>query len=113
MEKYIDNKKQCLKYFKFFDNKDLSGLKDMFSDEIVLKDWDVSGSGKLNVLQINENIFSSVKSITINPVNMYCDCCTVISELEVVVDNNDRLSIVDVISFDKLGKIIKINAYKQ
>lgn len=113
MKKCVENKNKCLKYFKFFSNKDLNGLEDMFSDEIVLRDWDVFESGKPNVLQVNENIFSIVKSIIINPINMYCDNETVISELEVIINNVERIFVVDIVRFNENGKIANIHAYKR
>ena len=113
MVKHIENKKKCLEYFELFSNKDLKGLEEMFSDEITLRDWEVFESGKLNVQQINKDFFSKVKSISVNPINMYCDNETVISELEVIINNVDRIFVVDIIKFNKNGEITNVHAYKR
>ena len=34
------------KYFEHFSNKDLEKLSDMFSEEIVLQDWNIIAEGK-------------------------------------------------------------------
>ena len=107
------NKDKCLKYFEFFSKKDIDGLESMFSDEIILKDWDIFESGKLNVLQVNIKVFSIVDSISINLINMYCDDQTVISEIEIVIDNVERIFVVDIIRFNNSGQITSIFAYKR
>jgi len=105
--------KKCLKYFELFSNKDLKGLEEIFSDEITLKDWEVNEKGKPSVLQANKEIFDSVRSISINPIYIYNDNQIVIAELEIMVNNIDRMLVVDLISFDGAGKIKKIRAYKR
>jgi hypothetical protein len=106
------NKEKCIEYFELFSNKDLKRLEEMFSDEITLRDWEIQEKGKSSVLQANKKIFDSVKSISVNPIHIYSDEQTVIAELEIMVNNTDRILVVDLISFDETGKIIKISAYK-
>ena len=113
MTKHRKNREKCLKYFELFCNKDLIGLENIFSDEIILRDWEVYKQGKISVLQANESIFSLVGSISINPIHIYSDDETVISELEIVINNVDRIFAVDLISFNKIGKITNIHAYKR
>lgn len=101
------------KYFKTFSSKDLSGLKEMFSDNVSLRDWELSVSGLNDVLAANEKIFHSVENIYVVPLNIYKDGSFVIAELEISVNNDKEiLLVIDVLEFDDHNKIKAIRAYK-
>lgn len=101
-------------YFNIFSNKDLSGLENMFSKDIGLKDWDTNVRGLENVLKVNKDIFESLEKIEINPLNIFNDGNTVIAELDIDINNGqESLLILDVIEFDSENKIIEIRAYKR
>ena len=99
-------------YFETFSNKDLEALSEMFSDEVSLRDWEIQASGKSAVVAANENIFSSVETINVEPTHIYCDNNTVIAELNITVNGEVELLVTDVIEFDDNGKITNIRAYK-
>ena len=100
-------------YFKTFTNKDLSGLGEMFAENISLCDWEIQAQGKEEVLLENQKIFNSVESINVNPVELYEDKNTVLAELEILVNKHEIIYVIDVIDFDENGKIIAIKAYKR
>ena len=78
-------------YFDTFSNKDLDGLKQMFVDDVTLRDWDINVTGIDEVLRANLNIFKSVESIKVNPISVYRDGNIVIAEIEILVNGDEKL----------------------
>ena len=113
------------KYFRLFSAKDLDALDSLFDDNATLRDWETQAKGKPDVLAAMKNIFDSVESIKVSPVNMVfatdgTSPLTVIAELDIVVNkelrstefdgtDNERLAVVDIIDFTDEGKILGIN----
>ena len=116
------------KYFRLFSAKDLDALDSLFDDNATLRDWETQAKGKPDVLAAMKNIFDSVESIKVSPVNMVfatdgTSPLTVIAELDIVVNkelrstefdgtDNERLAVVDIIDFTDEGKILGIRAFK-
>jgi|TARA_B110001454_G_C12364426_1_gene285666 hypothetical protein len=116
------------KYFRLFSAKDLDALDSLFDDNATLRDWETQAKGKPDVLAAMKNIFDSVESIKVSPVNMVLATdetspLTVIAELDIVVNkelrstefdgtDNERLAVVDIIDFTDEGKILGIRAFK-
>ncbi len=98
-------------YFKIFSEKNINGLREMFDDNVTLRDWDIDKKGIESVLKANLNIFQNVKTINAIPQNIISENNFVFAELKIVV-NNDELNVVDLIEFNKKGKIISIKAFK-
>ena len=106
-----DLKKLAVKYFETFTHEDLDGLAEMFTEDVVLKDWEISATGKMGVLSANKNIFENVESIVVTPIYLYQDNDAVVAELSIVVNGREHLFVVDVLTF--VGdKISSIRAYK-
>lgn len=99
-------------YFNLFSQKNLKKLSDLFSDDIVLQDWDNFATGKSKVIETNNKIFQSVDTINVKISKIYNDKNVVIAELEIVINNHENLTVVDIISFDNDQKIKSIRAYK-
>ena len=113
------------KYFRLFSAKDLDALDSLFDDNATLRDWETQAKGKPDVLAAMKNIFDSVESIKVSPVNMVLATdetspLTVIAELDIVVNkelrstefdgtDNERLAVVDIIDFTDEGKILGIS----
>ncbi len=104
-------KDTALSYFKTFSEKNIDGLREMFDDNVTLRDWDIDKKGIESVLKANLNIFQNVKTINVIPQNIISENNFVFAELKIVV-NNDELNVVDLIEFNKKGKIISIKAFK-
>lgn len=110
----MDIKQLTINYFNAWNNHDSNKLKDLFSDSCSLRDWDINVSGKEKVIEANSNIFSSVPNINANLVNMYIEnnLQTTVSELIIELNENDKLKVVDIITFNSNGLIESIRAYK-
>lgn len=98
-------------YFEAWSAKDVSKLKEMFSEEILLQDWNVSCEGKENVLKANENIFSSVKKLSVDIKSLSHVGNKVLAEINVVADET-VIPVLDVIKYDENSKIQSIIAYR-
>jgi hypothetical protein len=101
----------AMEYFDAFSRKDLNTIAVMFDDNITLRDWEISASGKIDVITANKKIFDSVDSISVIPIDMYHDANIVIAELNIIVNDTEQLYVIDVITFDG-DKINSIRAYK-
>ena len=104
-------KDTAITYFKTFSEKNINGLREMFDDNVTLRDWDIDKKGIESVLKANLNIFQNVKTIKAIPQNIISENNFVFAELKIVV-NDDELKVVDLIEFNKKGKIISIKAFK-
>ena len=102
----------CKNYFKIFSNKDINKLEELFSDQIVLRDWEINAVGKEAVIDANKKIFKNVKKIKVTPLNLDQISNKIVAELEIIINETDKIYVVDIISFNKEGKIISIKAFK-
>lgn len=110
----MTNKDKVITYFQKFSNKDIDGLKEMFSEDVRLTDWDIAEAGIDDVVAANQRIFESVESIVVKPLYFYYDNEDSFAvEILIVVDEREFLEVVDVIRFDSEGKIDSIKAYKK
>ena len=106
--------KQVLKkYFNLFSKKDLKNISVLFSQKIILADWENKVYGKKNVISFNKKIFKKFKKINVKIINIYENkkkrsfACKIIVSL-----NGLKIKVVDLIYFNKNKEIIKIEAYK-
>jgi steroid delta-isomerase len=111
----VDNIDTIKKYFVNFENKNIEGLKRLFSDDVILADWNISAKGLPEVIDANINIFNSISSIKIIQNSTYCNennkkfAC----DISVVINESETLDVVDLIEFNNNGKIKAIKAYKK
>ena len=104
--------KECQNYFNFFSDKNLNELKKMFSHNITLKDWENDKQGIDEVLITIENIFKSVNKIKVEIIKIYefkNDCLCLIS----INIDNQKLKVLDRITFNENAKIVSVDAYRQ
>ena len=100
-------------YFEIFSNKDITGLDNIFSDDIILQDWEILAKGKKQVLDANKNIFDSIESISVTLNDLYLDELVAICLIEIIINNEETLKVIDIIKFNDENKIIEVSAYKQ
>ena len=99
-------------YFKTFSNKDSEGLRNMFSDNVYLRDWEIFANGIDEVVDANQNIFDSVNTIVVTPIQIISNGTNYVSaELEIVVNDEETLLVTDILEFDD-DKINSVRAYK-
>lgn len=107
-------KELCDLYFNLFSNKNLEKLTELFSDEIVLKDWNVQVIGKYAVRQEYKNIFNdNPYPIKVQTLKYYEEENTVCCEIILIINNGEfNEEVIDVITFNENDLIKKIKAYK-
>ncbi len=101
------------RYFDFFSKKDIQNLKNLFSEDIILKDWEIEAIGIKDVVDANKKIFNSVESITINPNNIYQDNFVLVCVIDVIINKTEKLKVIDILKFNENFKIQEISAFKQ
>tara|TARA_B100001248_G_C27112582_1_gene332013 strand:+ start:215 stop:547 length:333 start_codon:yes stop_codon:yes gene_type:complete len=99
-------------YFLEFSNKNIKALKLMFNEEITLRDWEINANGINEVVDANQKIFDNCETIKVSPLNLYTVDHTVVAELDILINNEERIKVVDIIKFDKSLKITSIKAFK-
>tara|TARA_B100000965_G_C19262786_1_gene613745 strand:- start:95 stop:430 length:336 start_codon:yes stop_codon:yes gene_type:complete len=107
-----DLKEVALTYFKIFSQKNINGLRPMFSENITLRDWDIHAVGIEDVLKANSNIFNNVNTIKVIPENIILENNFISAELKIIVNDEEELKVVDLIEFNESGKITSIKAFK-
>ena len=97
-------------YFEAWNNHDLSTLKNLFSDKVILEDWENKYSGIEKVLIANEQIFLNEPSINAKIIKVFENNNEYAVEIEVFIKNNKALEVVDVITIEN-QLIVSIKAY--
>jgi len=100
------------RYFEAFQSREIIRLKPFFSENVSLRDWEIDAYGLQAVLQANQSIFSSTKSISVRPSKVVVGENIVFAELDIKIDTSVFLRVVDIIEFDITGKITAIRAFK-
>ena len=105
-------KKQSLSYFEAFAKKDIKTLNKLFDESVTLRDWDIASSGIKDVIKFIDSIFIKLETIVIKPINIAINGNIVFAEIDILIDNKENLFVVDILEFNKQGKIISIRAFK-
>ena len=82
----------------------------MFADDVTLRDWNISVSGKPAAVRETARKFESATAIDIQTLSLHESDGSVAGELRRVVDGKITL-VVDVIAFDTNRKIESMRAY--
>ena len=100
--------------FKVWNDHKIDELKNLFSNDCSLRDWNINVSGKKDVLNANQKFFDDLPKIKAHVVNLYISDKqnTSIAELIIDINETEKIKVVDVITFNSLGLINSIRAYK-
>ena len=112
MNKDNNLKKKVDLYFDYFSNKKIEPLISLFSDNILLRDWEIEESGKSDVKKAFENIFNNTEKIKVNSLNNSLIGSRVYCEIDIIINEKELLKVVDIIDFNKDGLIYSIKAFK-
>ena len=105
--------KIALSYFNCISNKNIKKLKQLLSEDIILQDWDLYLYNLNKVNEHNKKLFLSVDKIEIKIIDIYYDKMSTICEIEIIVDNINKINVVDILKFNNRKKISKITAYRR
>ena len=104
-------KKIVKSYFKFFNDKNISKLSDLFANNISLKDWNIDVNGKLAVIKANENIFKSNPKIKVKVKKAYFIGADIFAILDINLNYKNKILVIDHFTINKKYLISKIRAY--
>lgn len=107
----MTNRDRFLAYLRHYADKNLDGIAGMLADNVTLRDWNLSVSGKPAALAETGKNFESAGRIEIEALHLHESEGTVAGELRIVIDGSTELFVVDVIQFDSAGMIKSIRAY--
>ena len=124
------NIQQLRKYFQAFADKNIEVLTEMFTDDIILIDWNNTFTGKDQVINEVQGIFANFKTIKLEVTDIFSSLNiinadrgeTTVSipkddsfacEIVIVFDDLEPLYIMDLIEFDNEGRIKKLTAYNR
>ena len=124
------NIQQLRKYFQAFADKNIEVLTEMFTDDIILIDWNNTFTGKDQVVNEVQGIFANFKTIKLEVTDIFSSLNiinadrgeTTVSipkddsfacEIVIVFDDLEPLYIMDLIEFDDQGRIKKLTAYNR
>ncbi len=108
----MDLKAICREYFTAWSNKDLTKLEELFDDAIHTRDWTFGVDSKEASLAANKSIFDSVTTCRAEPIELYQDGKTVACHLNIFIDGLEPFEVIDLITFDDAGKIVKLLAFR-
>jgi ketosteroid isomerase-like protein len=107
----VSNTERFLAYLAAYARKDLAAIREMFSEDIQLRDWNIAVRGRDAAIDVTAKNFNTADTIEIDPLALYISEGAVAGELKIVVDKRIKLRVVDVISFNAQGKISAVRAY--
>ena len=124
------NIQQLRKYFQAFADKNIEILTEMFTDDIILIDWNNTFTGKDQVVNEVQGIFTNFQTIKLEVTDIFSSLNiinadsgeTTVSipqdesfacEIVIVFDDLEPLYIMDLIEFDDEGRIKKLTAYNR
>ena len=99
------------RYFEYWNNQDLDGLRSLFAKDVSLKDWEIDVAGIDGVIEANAKIFKDVPGIKAEIVKLVFDQDSIFGQLVIHLTENENISVVDVLSIEN-NKIKRIHAYK-
>ena len=105
-------KDKCIDYFEIWNIQDVELLRKCFTEDVILRDWEILANGVDEVCQANQDIWDNTDSINIVLLNQVQENNQVVNEIAIEVNKEETLLVVDIIEFDDNGLIKKIEAYK-
>lgn len=102
---------QFVAYLTHYANKDIAKISAMLAEDVTLRDWKISVSGKASVIAETEKNFQAADTVEIEILHLYPAEQGVAGELCITVDGTDILYVVDVVIFNTDGKIKAIRAF--
>ena len=102
------------KYFDAFSSKDVAALEEMYHDDISLRDWLSSATGKKGVIESNKRLFNACSSVSVKLKHLIAHSHKAACEIDINLIHNDgtedKLLVVDIIEFED-DKVKEIRAY--
>ncbi len=99
-------------FLKAYESKDIAAISEMFSSDVLLRDWNLEVTGKAEALREFEKNFAAAQSLKIAINAIYVSESGAAAELEILVNQTELLKVVDVVTFDTSNIITSVVSYK-
>ncbi len=103
---------QTKKFLAAYEAKDLATVSEQFSEDVVVRDWNIEIVGKVNALKTFAKNFEDATSLSIELAQLHTSANSVAAEIEITVNSSEVLRVVDVLTFTEDGLIASIVSYK-
>jgi hypothetical protein len=108
----LDLVSALLRYLAAYEAKDLGTLEAMLAPEVRLQDWNILVTGKDAVLAETKKNFAGAASLSIKVVQIFSNPPSAAAHLRIAVNETVHLEVVDVVTFNAVGQVIAIRAFK-
>jgi hypothetical protein len=98
-------------YLELFEKRDTTGLREMLSENVRLRDWDFNEHGINNVMSIFDKIYTVVETLEVHIVDVFCEGNKSSIESEITI-NGKKILVVDLLEFNDDGLLEEIRAFK-
>jgi hypothetical protein len=99
-------------YYVTLNRKDIVALEKMFSETSIYYDWNIILTGKENILNHYKQYFADVSDIVCHIDDWSMNENNAFVKLSLMFDNK-QINVVDIITFDELDLIVRIQSYRQ
>lgn len=86
----MDLVKLSTNYFTLWNSHNIENLKNIFSEDCSLRDWNISVSSRDSVLSANQKIFNDVPDIKVEIISQYLSESTNTVAAEIIVHLNEK-----------------------
>jgi ketosteroid isomerase-like protein len=100
------------RFLRAYAAKDIHAIRAMFAEDVILRDWNLEVTGRDSAIREFEGNFRQSESIEIKINTIYLSESGVSAEIEILVNETEKLRVVDVVKFDSNQKIVSIVSYK-
>lgn len=100
------------RFLAAYERKDIATIAELFSQNVVLRDWNSEVVGYEAAIVEFTNNFRVADSLKIKVRRIMTNGNDVAAELEVVINGVETLRVVDVLTYSEDQKILSIVAYK-
>ena len=103
---------QIRSFLAAYELKDIEKISKMFATNVVLRDWNLEVSGLGAALAEYSKNFRDANSLQVTVNQIYESESGIAAQLEIVVNDSEKLNVVDVFTFNEANKITSVVAYR-
>ncbi len=98
-------------YFEKWQSMDNEGTLELLDEDCKLIDWEINLNSKKQIANHNYKFFEQVEKINLKIINQSISEFITFTHLNLEIDN-EKLNVVDIITFNDKNMITKIEAFK-
>ena len=99
-------------YYLTLNRKDIDTIEKMFAETSIYYDWNVILTGKTNIVNHYKQYFADVSDIVCHIDDWSMNENNAFVKLSLMFDNK-QINVVDIITFNDLDQIVRLQSYRQ